>query len=164
MTARQEPEAKAGERDQQRENAERLGDGEAENQVAELALRGGRIAQRSRQVIAEDDADADAGAAHADTGNAGSDVFCARSGPWERSFQGPPVFRERGAPGGPSVARVNRIVEIDAGENGEDVGLQESDQQLERREHDDEYERQGGAEPANERRTPASMMMKPANT
>ena len=30
------------------------------------------------------------------------------------------------------MARVNRIVEIDASENGEDVGLQESHQQFER--------------------------------
>src|SRR3954465_6527893 len=33
--------------------------------------------------------------------------------------------------GSGSVARVNRIVEIDAGEDGEHVGLQERDQQLE---------------------------------
>ena len=43
-------------------DAERLGDGEAEDQVAELALRGRRIADRRGEVIAEDDADADAGA------------------------------------------------------------------------------------------------------
>src|SRR6266853_1116834 len=63
------------ERDQQREDAERLGDGKAEDQVAELALRGRRIAQRGGEVIAEDGADADAGAAHADARNAGADVF-----------------------------------------------------------------------------------------
>src|SRR5690348_18077146 len=63
------------ERDQQREDAERLGDGEAEDQVAELALRRRRIADRGGQVVAEDDANADAGAAHADTGNASADVF-----------------------------------------------------------------------------------------
>src|SRR6185503_11789107 len=63
------------ERDQQREDAERLGDGEPEDQVAELALRGRRIAQRRGKVIAEDDADADAGAAHADAGDAGANVF-----------------------------------------------------------------------------------------
>src|ERR1700756_48023 len=57
------------ERDQQREDAERLGDGDPEDQVAELALRGRRIAQRGGQIIAEDDAHADAGAAHADAGN-----------------------------------------------------------------------------------------------
>src|SRR5258708_7936464 len=47
-------------RDQQREDAERFGDGEPEDQVAELTLRGGRIAQSGGQVVAEDDANADA--------------------------------------------------------------------------------------------------------
>src|ERR1700742_1884404 len=63
------------ERDQQREDAERFGHGEPEDQVAELALRGRRVAQRGCQIVAEDDADADAGAAHADAGNAGPDIF-----------------------------------------------------------------------------------------
>src|SRR6476619_4359183 len=49
-----------------------------------------------------------------------------------------------------SMARVNRIVEIDAGEDGEHVGLQERDQELERRERDREAERQHGADPADE--------------
>jgi hypothetical protein len=62
-------------RDQQREDAERLGDGEAENQVAELTLRRRRIAQRRRKLVAEDNAYPDAGAAHADTGNTGADIF-----------------------------------------------------------------------------------------
>ena len=62
------------------------------------------------------------------------------------------------------MARVYRIVEIDAGENGEDVGLQEGHQKFQRREHDDQDQRQGGAEPAERRRNPPSMMMKPANT
>src|SRR5471030_2974637 len=62
-------------RDQQREDAERFGDGKPEDQVAELALRGGRIAQSGGQIIAEDDADADTGAAHADAGDARTDVF-----------------------------------------------------------------------------------------
>src|SRR5215468_1208064 len=48
------------------------------------------------------------------------------------------------------MARVNRIVEIDAGEDGEDVGLQERDQQLERRKRDGQAERQDGAEPAEQ--------------
>src|SRR6267143_1621259 len=63
------------ERDQQREDAERLGDGKAEDQVGELALSGGRIAQRGGEIVAEDGADADAGAAHADTRNAGADIL-----------------------------------------------------------------------------------------
>src|SRR5262249_56528282 len=63
------------ERDQEREDAQRLGDGEAENQVAELALRRRRIAQRGRQIIAENGAHADAGAAHSDAGDSGSNVL-----------------------------------------------------------------------------------------
>ena len=42
--------------DQQRKDAERLGHREAENEVAELALRGGRIAQRGGEIMAEDGA------------------------------------------------------------------------------------------------------------
>src|ERR1700756_3757625 len=49
---------------------------------------------------------------------------------------------------GPSVTRVYRIVEIDAGEDGEDVGLQEGDQELERGQRDHHRKRQHRAEPA----------------
>src|ERR1043166_4078960 len=48
------------------------------------------------------------------------------------------------------VARVDRIVEIDAGENGEDVGLQKGDQRLQREQDDDHQERQRAADPAHE--------------
>src|ERR1051325_6491219 len=48
-------------RDQQREDAERFGDGEAEDQVAELTLRSGRIAKSGCKIVAEDDADANTG-------------------------------------------------------------------------------------------------------
>src|SRR6516164_11741398 len=71
---RAEPEQEE-ERDQEREDAQRLGDGEAENQVAELALRRRRIAQRSGQIVAENSAHADAGAAHSDAGDTGSNVL-----------------------------------------------------------------------------------------
>src|SRR5262249_36331106 len=48
----------------------------------------------------------------------------------------------------PSVAaRVKSIVEVDAGEDGEDVGLQKRDQQLERGQRHCQGERQGRAEP-----------------
>src|SRR6267142_4398029 len=47
-----------------------------------------------------------------------------------------------------SVARMDSIVEIDAGEDGEDVGLQERDQQFERGQRDGQPERQNGAEHA----------------
>src|SRR5258708_32267375 len=47
-------------RDQQRENAERFGHGEAEDQVAELALSGRRVTNGRGEVVAEDHAHADA--------------------------------------------------------------------------------------------------------
>src|SRR6185437_4274380 len=46
------------------------------------------------------------------------------------------------------MARVNSIVEIDAGEDGEHVGLQERHQRLERYQDDDHRERQHAAGPA----------------
>src|SRR3984893_5911055 len=63
------------ERNQQREDAERLGNGETEDEVGELALSGGWIAQRGGEIVAKDGADADAGASHADAGNTGADIF-----------------------------------------------------------------------------------------
>src|SRR6185437_15188831 len=48
-----------------------------------------------------------------------------------------------------SVTRVNRIVEIDAGENGEDVGLQEGDEGLEREQRHDHGEGKNTADPAD---------------
>src|SRR5262249_50967800 len=47
------------------------------------------------------------------------------------------------------VTRVNRIVEIDAGENGEDVGLQEGHQRLQRIKNDNHCERQQAADPTD---------------
>src|ERR1700751_231258 len=104
---RSEPEQEE-ERDQEREDAQRLGDGEAENQVAELALRGRRIADRSRQIVAENGADADAGAAHSDAGDTRSNVLCGGRIHVKTPFRGFCAVA--------SVARVDRIVEIDAGE------------------------------------------------
>src|SRR5450830_88189 len=46
------------------------------------------------------------------------------------------------------MARVNRIVEIDAGEDGKHVSLQERHQRLERHENDDHRERQHATGPA----------------
>src|SRR5215470_4822784 len=51
---------------------------------------------------------------------------------------------------GPSVARVKGIVEVDAGEDGEHVSLQESDQQFERGQRDSKGERYRCADPARE--------------
>src|SRR5262249_32637774 len=62
-------------REQQREKARRLGERETRDQIAELTLRCRRVAQRGGQVAAENRADADAGATHADAGDARADVF-----------------------------------------------------------------------------------------
>src|SRR5579871_2553763 len=120
-------------RDQQRKDAERLGNGKAENQIAELALRRRRVTQRGRQIIAENNSDADASTPHADAGDAGSNIF-----------RGSRVHEQLLFPftsNGLSMARVYRIVEIDAGENGEHVGLQKRDQDFERDQHHDHEER-----------------------
>src|SRR5712672_294036 len=63
-------------RDEQREDTECFRHREAEDQVAELALGSRGIAQRGCKVMAEDGADADAGAAHANAGNTSADIFC----------------------------------------------------------------------------------------
>src|ERR1700738_1607826 len=49
-----------------------------------------------------------------------------------------------------SVARMDSIVDVDAGEDGEDVGLEERDQQLKRGQRDGQSERQYGADPADD--------------
>src|SRR5882724_5848794 len=49
-----------------------------------------------------------------------------------------------------SVARMDSIVDVDAGEDGEDVGLQERDQQFERGQRHGQRQRQYRAEPADE--------------
>src|SRR5215510_3447092 len=53
-------------------------------------------------------------------------------------------------PGEVLVTRVDRIIEIDAGEDREDVGLQECHQKLQCRECDGEPERQNRAEPTEQ--------------
>src|SRR5262249_58683652 len=50
---------------------------------------------------------------------------------------------------GTSVSRMKCVVDVDAGEDGEHVGLQERDQRLQRSERDSERERQRGAGPAD---------------
>src|SRR6516162_4691199 len=55
---------------------------------------------------------------------------------------------------GALVARVNRIVEVDAGEDGKDIGLQDCDQQFQRGERDGESERYNCPEPAEETERP----------
>ena len=65
---------------------------------------------------------------------------------------------------GESVARVNRIVEIDAGEDGEHVGLQERDQQFERGQRDRQAERQRRRRASRATPSAPSMVTKPPNT
>src|SRR6266481_9078813 len=62
-------------RDQQREDAERFGHGETEDQVGELALGSGGIAHRGGEIVAEDDAHACASATHANAGNTSANVL-----------------------------------------------------------------------------------------
>jgi len=73
-------------RDQQREDTERLGDGEAEIRLPNWPWAAEGFAQRGGQIVAEDDTHADAGAAHADTGNAGRRCISRLSDPCESSF------------------------------------------------------------------------------
>src|SRR5258708_30174474 len=94
-------------RNQQREDAERLGDGKTENQVGELSGRGRRVPDRRGQIVAEDDADADPGTAHADAGNPSTNVFRGRWLHEKLLFEG--CLKDRH-----SMAGMKRIAEIDA--------------------------------------------------
>src|SRR5215467_4913200 len=60
------------------------------------------------------------------------------------------LFRAWFGKTGPSVTRMKGVIEIDAGEDGEDVGLQKGDQEFERGQRDRKGERQHGADPAYE--------------
>src|SRR4051812_39094205 len=62
-------------RDQQRENAERFGYRETENQATELAVGGGRVADRTGEVIAEKRTQTNARAAHSEARHAGADIL-----------------------------------------------------------------------------------------
>jgi len=53
------------------------------------------------------------------------------------------------------VAGVNRIVEIDAGEDGEDIGLEERHQRLQCEENDNHQQGKRAADPANDAKTGA---------
>src|SRR6185437_2386414 len=102
------------ERDQQREDAERFGHGETENQVAELALGCGRIAHRGGKIVAEDDAHAGARATHANAGNTSANVFRGNRIHESNSFS-------RFGVTGRSVARMDSVVDVDDGKDGKDV-------------------------------------------
>src|SRR5262249_51407687 len=116
------------ERDQQREDAERLGERKAQKQGVALTAGSRRIAQRAGEKLAEHVGDADRGGAHADARQAGADVFRCNWIHWEAPFRvrsDRVEDRETCA----SVCGMKRVVEVDAGEDGEHVGLQEGDQQ-----------------------------------
>ena len=74
MTAISDEQQEEG--DNQREDAEAFGQRRADQRVGELGAGGRGVAQRAGQEVAEDVADADAGAAHADTGDTGADQLC----------------------------------------------------------------------------------------
>ncbi len=90
-----------------------------------------RLREGPVQEVAEDVADADAGADHAEGREAGADLFsCFRvhlssksCGEW---------LKEEGRLASVAVAEVDHIVEVDAGQNREHEGLQEGHQELER--------------------------------
>src|SRR5690606_20865402 len=63
-------------RDEKTEEAGRLGKSKADQQVRELPRSSRRIAQGARQIVAEDVADADAGADERGAGEAGADELC----------------------------------------------------------------------------------------
>src|SRR5215472_6386973 len=73
-------------RDQQREDAERLGEREAEKERVALAARRRWIAQRACQKLTEHVGDADRGGAHADARQTGADVFRCYGIHWEAPF------------------------------------------------------------------------------
>ena len=65
---------------------EQLGQREADEQPALLAVGGRRIAQRALEERAEDVADADGGGADADRREAGADHFCGMRSPFDNSL------------------------------------------------------------------------------
>src|SRR5690606_37948520 len=78
--------------DQERENAQGFGHGETEDQVTALAGSSRRVAQRTREEVAEDVGHADGGARHAEAGDAGTNELCGfsfhvefLSKPWKQS-------------------------------------------------------------------------------
>src|SRR5436190_14283033 len=93
-------------RDQQRKDAERFGHGKAENQIAELALGCRRIAHRSREIIAEDDAHASARATHANAGNTSANILRGNRIHETNSFLR--FDRKAG-----SVARMDSIIDVE---------------------------------------------------
>jgi hypothetical protein len=62
--------------DRERDQAQKLGRGEADEQTALLAVGGCRVAQRALKERAEDVAHADCGGADADCGKTGTDDLC----------------------------------------------------------------------------------------
>src|SRR5258705_8970638 len=67
------------ENDERHHHAQKAGEfaqSEADQEIGELALRRAGIAQRAGEVIAEDDADADARADERDRGEAGAEIAC----------------------------------------------------------------------------------------
>ena len=103
--------------DDQREQRHGFGEREAQQHVAEHAGRGLGVAQRARHEAAEDVADADADAGEGDGGEAGADELGCRSVHCTKSLSS-------------IVRQMDGVVEIEAGQDREDVGLQEGDQQF----------------------------------
>src|SRR5690606_42109947 len=62
--------------DEQREDAHRFSNGEAEDQTGKLAVCGGGVAEGAGEVVAEDVAHAVGRATHAKAGDSGADELC----------------------------------------------------------------------------------------
>src|SRR5690606_27234176 len=64
------------ESNEQREDAQSFRNGEAEYQTAELAVSGGRVAQGTREVAAEDVAEAESRTGHTEASETCADELC----------------------------------------------------------------------------------------
>lgn len=126
------------------EDAQTFGERRADEGARELAVSRRRVAQRAREEVAEDGADADGGRPMpsearpapmnlAATGSMVlSPVWNFMTG-WDELSRALPLA---------SVAGVQRVVEIDAGQDREDIGLQESDEELHRSQRNRQQQRQ----------------------
>ena len=137
--------------DDEAEDAETFRERRADERAGELAVGRRRVAQGAREEVAEDVADAHGGEAHADAGEAGAEEL--ESSRIHRDLLEVSDREGREDERAPDlVARVQRVVEVDAGQDREDVGLQEGDEELERHERDRHEERQRSEDRQRRRR------------
>src|SRR5450631_308400 len=122
-------------RDEERENAQAFGKRDADENAPELTIGSGWIAQGTQKKITENQTDANRGGARANRGEtcAYKPTCCGIHFALRMlAMIGRPICCSNIY----SVARMNCVVEIDASEDGEDISLQDGDEQLECRQHD----------------------------